>query len=97
MIFASDFRKGTKVLYREDPYIVLDYQHVKPGKGGAFVRTKLKNLITGMIFEETFRVEEKFETPDLVNKDMQYLYTDNNFIILWIKKVSKRLFSIKIR
>lgn len=79
MISASDFRKGTKVLYRDEPYIVLDYQHVKPGKGGAYVRTKLKNLITGMVFEETFRVDEKFHVPDLVNKEMQYLYVDNGF------------------
>ncbi len=79
MISASDFRKGTKVLYRDEPYIVVDFQHVKPGKGGAFVRSKLKNLISGMIFEETFRVDEKFDVPNLANREMQYLYADNSF------------------
>lgn len=79
MISASDFRKGTKVLYRDEPYVILDYQHVKPGKGGAYVRSKLKNLITGSVFEETFRVDEKFDVPDLVNREMQYLYADNSF------------------
>lgn len=76
VISASDFRKGTKVLYRDEPYMVLDYQHVKPGKGGAYVRTKLKSLMSGLVLEETFRVDEKFHTPDLVNKEMQYLYVD---------------------
>jgi len=79
VISASDFRKGTKVLYRDEPYVILDYQHVKPGKGGAYVRSKLKNLITGSVFEETFRVDEKFDVPDLVNREMQYLYADNSF------------------
>ena len=46
MISTSDFRKGKKILYKSEPYMVLDYQHVKPGKGGAFVRTKMKNMIT---------------------------------------------------
>jgi len=56
--------------------MVLDYQHVKPGKGGAFVRTKMKNMITGLMHEETFRSGEKLPTPDLAYKNMQYLYQD---------------------
>lgn len=56
--------------------MVLDYQHVKPGKGGAFVRTKMKNMMTGLIHEETFRSGEKFPSPDLEYKQMQYLYED---------------------
>jgi len=59
--------------------MVLDYQRVKPGKGGAYLRTKLKNLISGLIHEDTFRVDEKFQDPNLVNKEMQYLYLDNGF------------------
>ncbi len=74
MIATSDFKKGTKILFRDEPYMVLDYQHVKPGKGGAFVRTKMKHMITGLIHEETFRSGEKFPAPDLAYKDMQYLY-----------------------
>jgi len=77
MIATSDFKKGTKILFRDEPYSVLDYQHVKPGKGGAFVRTKMKNLITGLVREETFRSGEKFPSPDLEYREMQYLYEDS--------------------
>jgi len=76
VIATSDFKKGIKILFREVPYMVLDYAHVKPGKGGAFVRTKMKNLLTGLIHEETFRSGEKFPRPDLEYRDMQYLYSD---------------------
>jgi elongation factor P len=79
VISASDLRKGTKILYRDEPYIVLEYQQVKPGKGGAYIRTKMKNLITGLVHEETFRSGEKFQDPHLVNKEMVYLYVDNGF------------------
>ncbi len=77
MIATSDFKKGIKILYNDEPYMVLGYQHVKPGKGGAFVRTKMKNMITGLIREETFRSGLKFPYPDLEYRDMQYLYEDN--------------------
>ena len=77
MIATSDFKRGTKILFRDEPYSVLDYQHVKPGKGGAFVRTKMKNLITGLVREETFRSGEKFPSPDLEYREMQYLYEDS--------------------
>jgi elongation factor P len=77
MISTSDFRKGGKILYKGEPYMVVDYQHVKPGKGGAFVRTKMKNMITGLMHEDTFRSGEKFPAPDLQYKDMQFLYEDN--------------------
>lgn len=77
VISASEFKKGTKLLYEGQPYSVLEYHHVKPGKGGAFMRTKMRNLITGLVHEETFRSEEKFQTPDLEYKDMQYLYKDD--------------------
>ena len=76
MIATSDFKKGVKILFRDEPYMVVDFQHVKPGKGGAFVRTKLKNMLTGLIREETFRSGEKFPSPDLEYRDMQYLYQD---------------------
>lgn len=76
MISASDFRKGTKFIYEKEPFSVVDFQHVKPGKGGAFVRTKMKSLLTGLLREATFRVEEKFDQPDIQYRDMQYLYQD---------------------
>lgn len=78
MILASDLRKGTKLLFKGEPYLVIDYQHVKPGKGGAFMRTKMKNLITGLVHEETFRSEEKIPQPDLENRSVQYLYADGD-------------------
>lgn len=78
MISAGDFRKGSKFLYKNEPHIVVGYQHVKPGKGGAFMRTKMRNMITGSTYEETFRTEEKFEVPDLQHKDMQYLYHEGD-------------------
>lgn len=77
MIDTSDFRKGLKILFRDEPYLIVDFQHVKPGKGGAFVRTKMKNMITGLTLEETFRSGEKFPVPDLENKEMQFLYEDD--------------------
>lgn len=76
MIATSDFRKGAKILYNNAPYMIVDFSHVKPGKGGAFVRTKMKNMITGLMHEETFRSGEKFPSPDLSYKEMQYLYED---------------------
>ena len=77
MIATSDFKKGAKILYKEQPYVILDFQHVKPGKGGAFVRTKMKNMISGLVHEDTFRSGEKFHSPDLEYKELQYLYEDN--------------------
>ncbi len=74
MISTSDFRKGCKILFRDEPYMVVDYQHVKPGKGGAFVRTKMKNMLTGLMHEETFRSGEKFPSPDLAYRQMLFLY-----------------------
>lgn len=77
MISTTDFKKGKKILFNNAPYMVLDYVSVKPGKGGAYIRTKMKNMLTGLVHEETFRSGEKFEQPNLENKDMQYLYEDN--------------------
>jgi len=76
VISTSDFRKGAKIEYKGAPHEILDFQHVKMGRGGAIVRTKLRNLKTGSIFDETFKGGERFETPDLEEKSMQYLYND---------------------
>ncbi len=78
MISATDLRKGTKILFKEEPHMVLDYHHIKMGRGGAIVRIKMKNLISGSSFEETFRSAEKFENPNLERKEMQYLYADGD-------------------
>lgn len=78
MISTSDFKRGsTKILWNNEPWVVLEYQLVKPGKGGTYLRTKLKNLITGRVLEETFRSSEKFPEPELERKQMQFLYSDD--------------------
>lgn len=74
LISTSDFRKGAKIDYRGEPCEILDFQHVKMGRGGALVRTKLKGLKTGSVFEDNFRSGEKFDSPELQDKEMQYLY-----------------------
>ena len=74
LVSTSDFRKGLKVEFKGEPCEIIDFQHVKMGRGGAIVRTKLKSLRTGSILEETFRSGEKLETPQLEEKRMQYLY-----------------------
>ena len=77
VISTSDFKKGfTKILWNNEPWIVVDYQLVKPGKGGTYLRTKMKNMISGRMLEETFRSAEKFPEPDLEYKEMQFLYSD---------------------
>jgi elongation factor P len=78
VVSTSDFKKGRKILYDNQPYMVIDFTHVKPGKGGAYVRTKMKNMITGLMHEVTFHSGEKFEDPGLEYKDMQYLYNDES-------------------
>lgn len=76
MIFAGDFRNGVTFELDSAVYRVVDFQHVKPGKGAAFVRTKLKNVITGNTLEKTFNPSEKFEEAQITVKEMQYLYND---------------------
>ncbi len=76
MISTSDFRKGAKIEYKSAPHEIIDFQHVKMGRGGAIVRTKLKNLKTGSIFDYSFKGGEKFKTPNLEERSMQYLYND---------------------
>ena len=76
MISAGDFRNGLTVLIEGNIYQILEFQHVKPGKGAAFVRTKLKNIISGGVVEKTFRPTEKFDNAHIDRKDMQYLYSD---------------------
>ncbi|MBI4849513.1 MAG: elongation factor P [Nitrospirae bacterium] len=79
MISTSEFRKGAKLKYKDAPHEIIDFQHHKMGRGGAIIRTKLKNLVTGSIFEDTFKSGEKFETPELEEKVAQYLYKEENF------------------
>ena len=76
MITAGDFRKGVTFEINGEPHVVLDFQHVKPGKGAAFVRTKYKNILTGAIREDAFNPSDKFPKAHIDTKTMQYLYND---------------------
>ena len=78
MISAGDFRNGVTIEYEGNVYQIIEFQHVKPGKGAAFVRTKLKNIISGGVVEKTFRPTEKCPTARIDRKDMQYLYSDGD-------------------
>lgn len=74
MISTADFRNGVRLQVDGQPYYIVEFQHVKPGKGGAFVRTKLKSYKTGNVLDRTFRSGERFEEPELEERDMQFLY-----------------------
>lgn len=78
MISAGDFRNGVTIEVEGNVYQIIEFQHVKPGKGAAFVRTKLKNIINGGVVEKTFRPTEKFPQARIDRKDMQYLYSDGD-------------------
>lgn len=78
MIYAGDFRKGMTFQIDGEPHVVLDFQHVKPGKGSAFVRTKYRNILTGATREEAFNPDQKFPKAHIETKQMQYLYSDGD-------------------
>lgn len=78
MITAGDLRKGITFEYEGKIYVVVEFLHVKPGKGAAFVRTKLKNIVTGQVIEKTFNPVEKFEKAHIERKEMAYLYNDGD-------------------
>lgn len=75
---TAQFRKGLKIEIAGEPLTIVDFQHVKPGKGGAFVRTKMKSLISGNTLEKTFRSGEKVDVPNLEEKNMSFLYQDES-------------------
>lgn len=78
MISAGEFRKGTTFEMDSSVYTIVEFQHVKPGKGAAFVRTKVKNVINGSVLEKTFNPTEKFPEAVIERKEMQYLYNDGS-------------------
>ncbi len=79
-ISMGDLKKGVRLELDGNPFKVVDFQHVKPGKGAAFVRIKIKNLSNGKVIEKTVHAGDKFETPDLEQKTMQYLYDDGDML-----------------
>lgn len=83
MLSTTDFRNGLKIELDGTPYEIVEFQHFKPGKGGAMVRTKLRNLLNGRVKDNTFRSGEKVGKPDLEIRGMQYLYRDGeNFVFM---------------
>ena len=73
---TSDFKKGLKIIHNDAPFAIVEFQHVKPGKGNAFTRTKIKNLLTGAVLEVTYRSGEKVEDAEVEDKTMTFLYKD---------------------
>ncbi|MFP4487517.1 MAG: elongation factor P, partial [Campylobacterales bacterium] len=76
----SDLKKGLKIEMDKVPYKIVEYQHVKPGKGAAFVRVKLKSYLDGKVLEKTFHAGDKCEAPNLADKTMQFLYDDGEYL-----------------
>jgi elongation factor P len=81
MASTSDFKNGLIIKFKNDLFSIVEFQHVKPGKGGAFVRTTLKNLKTGRVLENTFRAGEKVDTVRVERKKYQYLYRDGESLV----------------
>ena len=81
MYSTTDFRKGLKIEVEGTPYEIIEFQHFKPGKGGAMVRTKLRNILNGRVVDNTFRSGEKVGKPDMEQRDMQYLYREGDDLI----------------
>jgi len=86
MVSAGEFRNGVTFEYDGNVFQVIEFQHVKPGKGAAFVRTKTRNVITGAVVERTFNPADKFPTAFIERRDMQYLYSDDDLYYMMDKE-----------
>ena len=81
-VSTAEFKKGLRIVFDDQPYQIVDFQHVKPGKGGAFVRTKLKHMRQGRVIDNTFRSGEKVELVEYDEKHMQFLYKDDRYHLM---------------
>ena len=81
MYSTTDFRKGLKIEIDGTPFEIIEFQHFKPGKGGAMVRTKLRNILNGRVLDNTFRSGENVERPNLESRDMQFLYHEGEQLV----------------
>jgi elongation factor P len=103
MADTSDFRNGLIIKFKNDLYSIVEFQHVKPGKGGAFVRSTLKNLRTGRVLENTFRAGEKVEVVRVERRKYQYLYSEGDMLVCMDNEtyeqinISKELFSESLK
>lgn len=91
MISAGDFRNGVTFEYEGNVYQVVEFQHVKPGKGAAFVRTKLRNIISGGVVEKTFRPTDRMPRAHIERKDMEYLYNDGGLFYFMDQETYEQL------
>ncbi len=94
MYSTTDFKRGLKIEIDGTPYEIIEFQHFKPGKGGAMVRTKLRNLLNGKVIDNTFRSGEKVNKPDMEHREMQYLYPDGDDLV-FMDQVSYEQLQIK--
>ena len=85
-IDTSEFRNGLKILMDNEPFVIVEFQHVKPGKGNAFVRTRYKSLISGRTLEKNFKSGEKVGRPDIEEKKMQYLFKEGDHYVFMDSK-----------
>ena len=90
MADTSDFRNGFTLSLEGALFTIVEFQHVKPGKGGAFVRTKLKNIATGAVLDRTFRSGDKVEAVRIEKREMQYLYSEGDTYHLWTPRPTNR-------
>ncbi len=88
---AGDIRKGVTFLYEGNIMTIVEFQHVKPGKGAAFVRTKMKNVVDGRTLEKTFNPTDKLELAHIESKDMEYLYNDGEFYYFMDKETFEQI------
>lgn len=86
MYETSDIRKNLKIVLDGNPYVVIDFQFVKPGKGTAFTRTRIKNMITGSVLDKTYKTGEKLEPANIEARDMQYLYQEGDHFVFMDNK-----------
>ncbi|HLF86459.1 MAG TPA: elongation factor P [Nitrospiria bacterium] len=95
MISTNEIRNGAKIEVDGEPFIIVEFQHVKPGKGGAFVRTKLRSLKTGNVVDRTFRSGDKLEQPDIEEMEMQFLYSSEGQYFFMDTKSYEQIFILQ--
>ncbi len=95
MISTNEIRNGAKIEVDGEPFIIVEFQHVKPGKGGAFVRTKLRSLKTGNVVDRTFRSGDKLEEPAIEEMEMQYLYSSEGQYFFMDTKSYEQIFILQ--
>lgn len=92
MITPNQFKKGAKIEVDGEPYTIVEYLHIKMGRGGANVRTKIKSLLSGNVIERTYKSDEKIKQPDFEEKEMQYLYKDGESYVFMDNETYEQVF-----